>query len=549
MTNQRRLVRVAAWALVCWVVIFWRLGYPSFWDPDEAHYAETSREMLAAREWLVPLYNDEPFFDKPVLFHWLQMAAFALLGPTELAARLVPALAAVALLGCTAWLGSALLAAESAELGTLMLAIVPAMFALSSYAILDMLFTAFLFGGASLVVVAALRERPALQYPGYGLIVLAVLTKGPVALALVGLAFALGLLLAPEARPKLLALHWFVGLVGILALSLPWFIWMWNRFGAAFIEGYVLRENVWLFSRPLYSKKLAYFFYLRVLVTGLLPWTPVLIGRIVDLVRGEPATTAERLLWAWVIAVTGFFTLSRFKLDHYLFPAAPALCLLTANAWEQVRPSEHPRRQLGTLLGIGGVGLTLVVLGALLAFSVPQLPLGVPRHALLMPLAMIGGGALFVGRLVARAGRPPRIPGSIAASLLIAYGVIIQVGFPAFERAKPVKEIARWVATTARPGDRVASYRLNRWNASWRFYVERHSQFLSTPEEVRAFFARADRGYCAMLRRDYDRLREEGLALKIVYEREGLFTTTGRGIRQPRRSGWRSFVVATAAGK
>ena len=35
---------VAATALVLFVVSFWRLGVPSFWDPDEGHYAETTRE-------------------------------------------------------------------------------------------------------------------------------------------------------------------------------------------------------------------------------------------------------------------------------------------------------------------------------------------------------------------------------------------------------------------------------------------------------------------------------------------------------------------------
>ena len=165
------------------VVLFWRLGYPSFWDPDEAHYAQTSREMLAAHNWMVPTYDGQPFFDKPVLFHWLQIMSFSVLGATEFAARLVPAIAALGLVGCTAWLGAELFTVNTGELAALMLVLLPATFALSAYAILDMLFTMFIFAGAALLTVAALKERPRLQYPAYGFIALAVLTKGPVALA------------------------------------------------------------------------------------------------------------------------------------------------------------------------------------------------------------------------------------------------------------------------------------------------------------------------------------------------------------------------------
>src|SRR5262249_14999612 len=163
-----------AWILVLWITLFWRLGYPSFWDPDEAHYAETTREMLAAHNWFLPTFNGQPFFDKPFLFHTLQMVSFAMFGANEFAARLVPAVAALTLIGTTAWLGMEIFSIEVAELGALMLAVMPAMFALSSYAIVDMVFSAFLFGGVSFVTVAAIKDRPRLQYVGYLLIALAV---------------------------------------------------------------------------------------------------------------------------------------------------------------------------------------------------------------------------------------------------------------------------------------------------------------------------------------------------------------------------------------
>src|ERR1700704_5120459 len=104
---------VAASAIVLFIVLFWRLGAPSFWDPDEAHYAETTVELIDTGDWLAPYYNDRPFFDKPILFHWLQATAMKVVGASELGARLVPALAALALIGVTAWVGVTLLSAEA----------------------------------------------------------------------------------------------------------------------------------------------------------------------------------------------------------------------------------------------------------------------------------------------------------------------------------------------------------------------------------------------------------------------------------------------------
>ncbi len=75
--------------------IFWRLGYLPLLDPDEAHYAEITREMMSAQEFVVPLLDGQPHIDKPVLFHWMQAGSFRVLGQTEFAARLPSALSAM----------------------------------------------------------------------------------------------------------------------------------------------------------------------------------------------------------------------------------------------------------------------------------------------------------------------------------------------------------------------------------------------------------------------------------------------------------------------
>src|SRR5262245_12842901 len=542
-----RLSRYAAWALVLWIVLFWRLGYPSFWDPDEAHYAQTSREMLVAHNWLVPTYDGVPFFDKPVLFHWLQIISFAVLGVSELAARLVPALAALALLGLTAWLGAQLFSVEVGELGALMLALLPATFALSSYAILDMLFTAFTFGGAALLTVAALRSRPRLQFPGYGLIALGVLTKGPVALALLGVGFVFSLMLAPAVRPRLLSLRWRAGLLAILVCSFPWFVWMWIRFGGAFVEGYVLRENVWLFARSLYAHQYPPLVYLRVLLVGMLPWTPILFGRIVDAFRGWRFTSEERLLAAWGLAVTAFFMVSRYRLDHYLYPAAPALCLLAAAAWNRP-PAERSGTQTGVWVGALLAMFTVSLAGMVFALWFERAPVDLPETTRVGAVGLIAGGAISLGSAMLHRPVLPRIPAAMVAGLLLLYACTVVEGLPAFERAKPVRELATWMAQNSSAHDRLASFRMARWNSSWRFYVNRPSKVLETPAQVRDFFGEPGRAYCLMLESDYQQVRSEGLPLKVVYQREGLFTTTGRALRRAagRHSGWRWFLIVTA---
>ncbi len=538
----RPVLFVAGWALVLWVTIVWRLGYPSFWDPDEATYAQATREMLASHSWLVPLYDGYPFFDKPPLFYLLQMVSFAVLGTTELAARAVPAFSALALIGGVAWFGQRAFDRDTGVTGALMFAVLPATFALSHYAILDMTFTLFLFGGAAIVTISALESRPRLQYVGYVLLAAAVLTKGPVALVLAGCAFLISLVIAPAARVPLMRLRSGIGLLIIVGLSAPWFIYMWFRFGDAFVDGYVLKENLWLFSRPMYGAQPSSFFYAKVIAIGMLPWTPLLIGRLLDAARGARLDTAERLLWAWAIAVVGFFSLSNFRLDHYIFPAAPALALLCAKAW--VTGRHVNKSTVGVVSAALAIGAVLIASGAVLIPGLARVPLELPVAMRLLPIALLTAGIATIGQ-VARARRLSPVPYAAVAGLLAAYSVVIVVALPAFEQAKPTRRLAKIVAAAAQPDDYVAMFRLNRWSSSWRFYVARRTDNLETPADVRRFLARPGRHYCAMLRRDFDALVLEGIRLRVIHDQPGLFTTTGRSLRSGRAAGSDHFIVVT----
>jgi 4-amino-4-deoxy-L-arabinose transferase-like glycosyltransferase len=134
-----------------------------------------------------PYFNEVPFFDKPVLFHQLQSAAMLMLGPTELAARIVPALASLALIDLTAWFGARTVLRDVGITAGLLLAASPGILGLSRDAILDTLFTTVVFGGAALLAVATLCGRSSFSVAGYVSIGIGVLVKGPLALIVCGL--------------------------------------------------------------------------------------------------------------------------------------------------------------------------------------------------------------------------------------------------------------------------------------------------------------------------------------------------------------------------
>ena len=69
-------------------LFFFRLGSRPLWDTDEGMHAATSKDMVLTGDWVVPQFNGEPFYDKPVLYNWVMAVLFLVLGFTEFAARL-----------------------------------------------------------------------------------------------------------------------------------------------------------------------------------------------------------------------------------------------------------------------------------------------------------------------------------------------------------------------------------------------------------------------------------------------------------------------------
>ena len=181
-------------------------------------HAEIARELAHARDPFALTLSGVRYVDKPPLLYGLIALAFTIGGPSELTARLVPALAAVAAVAATAWLGARLLDATGGLLAGLTLLTCVGFFAYGRYVRPESLFVAALAWGFALVLVGLAEERRNLVAWGIAGFGVAALAKDSVAvIAPVGV-IGLALALSGRARPLRRWLPW-KGVVAALVLG------------------------------------------------------------------------------------------------------------------------------------------------------------------------------------------------------------------------------------------------------------------------------------------------------------------------------------------
>lgn len=312
-------------------LLFPNLSYPLI-EPDEGRYAEIPREMLVTGDWLIPRFHGEPYLDKPPMFYWLCAGSYLIFGPSDGAARLVPACAAFGSIVCTFLFGRRLLGTSPALLSSLILTTSLGFVYCGRFLILDSLLTFFvvfaLFAGHE----ALCGER--VKWGWWVLSALAcgcgLLTKGPVALVLSLPPMAAHLWLnQSRVRPGWAGWVSYVALAGCVAL--PWYAAIMLR-DPQFAGYFFWEHNVQrFFSGSNHAQPMWY--YLPVILLATMPWALLFFPMTIFLfsksarLRGlRPRPLGYLMLWAvWCVV---FFSLSRGKLAPYILPAFPALALL-----------------------------------------------------------------------------------------------------------------------------------------------------------------------------------------------------------------------------
>lgn len=527
--------------LVCFLTFFAGLGRGAIGDSDEAFYAEAAREMVASSDWLTPYYNYEVRFQKPILFYWLVSVAYKAAGVGEAAARFPSALAGLGLSLLTYLVGRRWFDAGTGFFAATIVATAFGYFSIGRLSLPDLPLAFFIAaatwglieGVGSPLATATMspaRRRWWLAFAGV-MMGLGILTKGPVGVALPVLAVLpvwwkerRGATPDDTARlPGLTDLLLVGGLV--LLVAGPWFLAMAEHHGLAYMHRFFIGENLERFATDRYNEPRPIWFYVPIVLGGLMPWSPFILlwlptwRRVFR--RERLVTRAEWRAIIWAAVPFVFYSVSIGKQPRYILPMLPPMALLLARTViarlpEDTRGAVTPRTGRQTALAWCGTlcAVFLFILGVLLHRARPLLFVLTPSLALVCTgIITIAAISVLVASWSRRRWALPvtMTAASIATLLSLHYSVASAADL------EPVQVMARKYAAVYQGHEPSATYRVFVRNLV--FYTTVKQTDLVQPEEVVDFLAQPRRVLCVITQDDLARLTATyGLKTRTLHE-------------------------------
>jgi 4-amino-4-deoxy-L-arabinose transferase-like glycosyltransferase len=374
---------------------------------DEPRYAQIAREMLTAHSeachavnakmvprslrvedvrnsfhciaagTVTPVLYGKPWLEKPALYYWRAMSFFKEFGVSDWSARLPSSSATLALVvliflhmrrfrpgghldaalitvSCVAIVSFARGASTDMQLAAPFCIGMLGWYAWYETGKKFWLFDLYFFGAA------------------------ATLAKGPVAPFL---ALSIILLFAGLRREWSLLRRtiWWPGVTLFLVMVLPWYLAVQKR-NPTFYRFFLLEQNLERFATNRYQHHQPFFFYIVVLLIGLMPWTVITLRALVDAievsivewkVRHNPrrylghtraGDAFPEFLVLWALFPIVFFSFSGSKLPGYILPSIPPLTILAADYLNRIRREGLPKWLLWSHAALCAIMVFVLVL-------------------------------------------------------------------------------------------------------------------------------------------------------------------------------------------
>jgi 4-amino-4-deoxy-L-arabinose transferase-like glycosyltransferase len=314
---------LAAAIFLSGVVLLPLLGHKPLADWDEGIYAEVSREFLG-RSWLVPHWHFRLWFEKPPMGFWLTATFFRIFGVNEFWARACSALASIGIIAMVHATALRARGIKAAWIATFILLTSFGFLRIARMGELDALLT--LGCCAALWGLANVKNGNAggwyWFWTGFAV---AAMTKGAASVTL--LLTLIVLFVWNRWGWRQLGWPFLAGLCVFAALVLPWHLYMLHTFGSEFVREYLGLHVITRATRQIEGHVTPWWFYGRVLVAYTLPW--LILFPFAVWWQARRRELREWVVFALVVLI--FFSIVATRSPKYIFPAYPALALLTGD--------------------------------------------------------------------------------------------------------------------------------------------------------------------------------------------------------------------------
>jgi 4-amino-4-deoxy-L-arabinose transferase-like glycosyltransferase len=455
------------------VITLSALGVRTLVPPDEGRYAEIGREMFGSGDWITTRLNGIKYFEKPPLQAWMNALTFSLFGLGEWQARLWTGLCGIAGVVMTAWAGRVVFSPRVGLYAGLVLASSLFWLAAGQINSLDMSLSSMMAICLSATLTAqrdgaTAGQRRAWMLVAWAAMALAVLAKGLAGVVLPGAVLLLYGACARDWRVWT-RLHMGKGLLLFFVIAAPWFILVAQR-NPEQPYFFFVHEHVARFLRRGHRREGAWYYFLVLLLPGVLPWLGWLPHALAAGARRTPGRFQPRLLLLiWFAFIFVFFSVSTSKLPGYIVPVFPALALLTALCLDEA--GRRPHLAAAALLAVAGAMLAAGVPVALATGgggATPHLLRSYQPWLVCAGCIMVAGGCL-AWRHAARGRRDPAVLTMAVAGFLATH--LVAAGFEVYGKDRAGTALLPAIRAELTPSTTL--YAVGRYEQSLTFYVGR----------------------------------------------------------------------------
>ncbi len=510
---------------VAGVLILFALVYvgslfsPGLQDDADSTHAEAAREMSVTHDYVTLKVNGNRYLEKAPLMYWVVSFCYLGFGVNEFATHLPVVLSMLLLVLLAMRWGRRAFGERAGIYAGLFVATAAGCYLFTRILIPEAILSLFIAASFYFFVTALDDRRPWRWYSGYACMALAVLTKGLLAIVVVGLALLLYIVISGEWR-RWREFHLFTGVLLFLLIAAPWH-WLAGIRNPRFFWFYFVNEHFMRFLGKRIPKdynKQTDSLYWTLHLVWLFPWSlylPVALRRPVanwmarrkggvDKTPPKPLdfrSRTELICLAWAGVTLVFFSFSTNQ-EYYTFPAYLPILLLIA---ERLADEEDWGSQSWLLWSSGVLAVICIAASVVLAaglWNSRSLPF-VPDIGTVLAKPDLQAETLSMGHMLDLTGESfaaLRLPAALAAIVLpigpalafwlrrrgshfaatwttaatmAVFLIAAHIALVRFDPYLGSRSMAQQIAPELRPADRVMIYGDQSFGSSLLFYLRR----------------------------------------------------------------------------